>query len=303
MNPLLKVEKLSFSYPGASAPALRSIDLQVEEGELVGIAGPCGAGKSTLLQCLAGIIPRHRSGIYSGTVRVADQGVAGLDRRTAARTVGIVLQDPEAQLVAPVVEEEIAFGLENLGLPAAQVDRRITEALQATGIDHLRHCATSRLSGGQKQRVIIAAVLAMRPRLLLLDEPTAELDPRGSRMVWETLHHLVTAHNMTVLVVEQKIGLLAEYCSRLVLMEQGRIILDGRTRTVLAQQESINRAGCDCPPVSELARLLQEKGLYRGDLPVTVEEAYSMVQQIIKVITENFPPGLTARVAAGGGRP
>lgn len=299
MNPLLKAEKLSFSYPGASAPALHSIDLQVQEGELVGITGPGGAGKSTLLQCLAGIIPRCRPGTYSGTVSVAGLAVASLDRRTAARTVGIVLQDPEAQLVAPVVEEEIAFGLENLGLPAAEIDRRITEALQATGICHLRQCATSRLSGGQKQRVVIAAVLAMRPRLLLLDEPTAELDPRGSRMVWETLHRLAVAHNMTILVAEQKIHLLAEHCSRLLLMEQGRIVLDGRTRNVLAQRESLQRAGCDCPPVSELAHLLQARGLYRGDVPVTVEEAYSMIHQ---VITENLHPGLTVRVAAGGGR-
>lgn len=298
MNPLLKVEKLSFSYPGSPTPALHNINLQVGQGELVGIAGPGEAGKSTLLQCLAGIIPRHRPGTYSGMVKVANHAVAGLDRRTTTRTVGIVLQDPEAQLVATVVEEEIAFGLENLGLPAAEIDRRIAEALQATGISHLRHCATSRLSGGQKQRVVIAAVLAMRPRLLLLDEPTAELDPRGSRMVFETLQRLATAHHMTVLVVEQKIHLLAEHCPRLVLMEQGRIVLDGRTRTVLAQRESLSRAGCGCPPVSELARLLEERGLYRGDLPVTVAEAYAMVHQ---VITENLHPGLSARVAAGGG--
>ncbi|MFZ5590343.1 MAG: energy-coupling factor ABC transporter ATP-binding protein [Bacillota bacterium] len=298
MKPLLEVQSLSFTYPGTTVPALHNINLQVASGELVGITGPGGAGKTTLLHCLAGIIPKHRSGAYSGGVQVEGHEIARLSRAAAARTVGIVLQDPEAQLVAPVVEEEIAFGLENLGLPPAEIAQRIDDALHSTGIFHLRQSACSRLSGGQKQRVAIAAVLAMRPRVLLLDEPTAELDPRGSRQVFQTLRCLATEHKMAILVVEQKINLLAEYCSRLVVMEQGKIILDGPVRQVLIQKEAIQRTGCGYPPVSELALLLKEHGLYQGELPVTVEEAYLMVSQVLAQSVRSHNP---TRAAVGGG--
>lgn len=278
---MIEIKNLSFCYADSHRPALKDLSIRIPAGEFVGVTGPTGAGKSTLTLCLNGVIPHFQTGDFYGEVRVNGLDTVDHDCRTLASSIGSVFQDPEAQIVSSVVEDEIAFGMENINIPREQMTERITESLKLTGISHLRSRSTSRLSGGQKQRVAIAAAIALRPKVLVLDEPTSELDPQGSSDVFETLKKLNHQYGMTIVVVEQKIQLLAAYCSRLVVMEEGSIVLDGETRSVLARQEVLGRLGINSPPVAELVYLLKKAGLYNGEFPVNVEETLPIIRRVL----------------------
>lgn len=274
METVISVEQLQFTYPGAAAPALRDLNFTVAAGEFLGITGPAGAGKSTLLLCLNGIIPHFQEGAYLGKVTVLGQDTFATSCAALAHQIGSVFQDPEAQIVAPTVEEEIAFGLENLACPAPEMERRIQDSLELAGIAPLRHRATHELSGGQKQRVAIAAALALEPQILILDEPTSELDPLGTWEVFAVLKMLNRERGLTVIIVEQKINILMEYVNRLIVMENGGVVCDRPPRDVIAAPDLLKHAGLNPPPVSELALLLRENAMYNAELPLTVEEAY-----------------------------
>ncbi|NPV27071.1 MAG: ATP-binding cassette domain-containing protein [Firmicutes bacterium] len=278
---MIQVRNLTFSYSNATAPALKNINLNISPGEFVGVVGPTGAGKSTFTMCLNGVIPHFQPGDFAGTVICDGKNTAEHSCAALACSIGSVFQDPEAQLVLAIVEDEIAFGLENLNTPRNEIHSRITESLELVGISQLRHSPTTQLSGGQKQRVAIAAAVALRPKILVLDEPTSELDPQGALDVFNTLKKLNREYNITIVIVEQKVQLLSQYCSRLIVMDQGRIILDGPTRMVLAQQDLLQNLGINCPPVTQLAYRLKKAGMYGGDLPVNVEEAYLIVCQVL----------------------
>jgi len=191
-----------------------------------------------------------------------------------SRKVGSVFQDPEAQIVASTVEDEIAFGLENFGVEPDVIEARITDALQRIGIEGLRHRSTTELSGGQKQRVAIAAAVALRPEILVLDEPTSELDPLGTKEVFEVLKQLNREYGLTIIVVEQKINILLEYIERLWVMNGGRLVADEPPRRIVNQPELLTDVGLQIPPVSELMYRLKAAGYYSGELPLTVDEAY-----------------------------
>lgn len=278
---MINIKGLSFIYNDTKEPALNNINIQINEGEFVGIAGPTGAGKSTLTLCLNGVIPHFLHGDFYGEVKVDDKDTVDNGCAKIAYSVGSVFQDPEAQIVSTGVEDEIAFGLENLNIPRIEIAERIKESLEMTGISELRHYSTSQLSGGQKQRVAIASAIALRPKILVLDEPTSELDPKGSLDIFNTLRRLNQEYNITIVVVEQKIQLLSEYCSRLVIMEKGNILIDGATRSVLANQEVLQRIGVSAPPVTRLAYMLKKQGLYQGEFPINVEEAHLMVSKVL----------------------
>lgn len=281
---MINIHNLTFHYPQSQVPALKNIDLSIEEGEFVGIIGSTGAGKSTLTLCLNGVIPHFQKGDYYGEVRIDGKDTIENDCASLAYSIGSVFQDPEAQIVSALVEEEIAFGLENMNISREDMELRINESLEMTGISHLRYKSTSQLSGGQKQRVSIAAAIALRPKILILDEPTSELDPQGSRDVFGTLRKLNTKYNITIIVVEQKIDLLSEYCSRLVVMDKGSKVLDGPIRSILARQDVLNDTGIHSSPVTQLASMLKEKGLYDGEFPINVEEAFLVVSQVLSKV-------------------
>ena len=203
MQPIIQLENVSFSYSQEASRALTDVSLCIEQGEFVGVIGPSGAGKSTLAAVLSGAIPHHYRGAFYGTARVEGRDTCEISLTDIARVVGAVAQDIDAQMVASVVEDEMLFGLENFGVPHDQIEGRIQRALATVGIEQLRDREIATLSGGQKQKVAIAAILALEPRVLVLDEPTAALDPVSSRMVFETLREVNRVAGVTVVVIEQ----------------------------------------------------------------------------------------------------
>ena len=284
MSEIVKVENLSFRYHRGTVPALKDIRLSVRAGEFVGITGPAGAGKTTLLSCINGVIPHHYAGDLQGQVVVDGLDVAASTFRQLASHIGTVFEDPDFQMVSISVEEEVAFGPENLGLPPDEIEVRIRDALQKTRISDLRERAISTLSGGQKQRVAISAVLSMRPKVLLLDDPTSELDPVGTQEVMTALRELNRELGITILMVSQDVERLVENADRILLLSEGRLILDGSPREVCLQYDVVERAGVRVPQVTQfmislLSRL--NRSPQPDTIPLTVEEAASMVRRIL----------------------
>ena len=277
---MIDIQNLTFRYERAQAPALCGVNLRVPEGDFLGIIGPSGAGKSTLLSAVSGVIPHHYPGDFYGACLVDGMDTVEVTPTDLSRVVGSVFQDVDAQMVSSVVEDELLFALENFGVPQKDLDARVQEALAFVGIADLRHRALDTLSGGQKQKVAIAAVLAMRPKVLALDEPTGELDPVSSEAVFSVLRAL-NAQGTTILVVEQKIALLSACCKTLCVLDQGEIALHGPVREVLAQSDRLTEIGVHCPRVVSLHKDLVQGGVSHGPVPVDVDEAVTMVREVL----------------------
>ncbi len=284
MSAIIEMECVSFSYGTAAdgAYALKDIDLSVEEGAFVGLIGPSGAGKSTLASAITGAIPHHYRGRLFGSTLVAGLDTCEASLTDIAKVVGSVLQDIDAQMVASVVEDELLFGLENFGIDHREIEGRIASALDAVGIADLRHREIATLSGGQKQKVAIAAILAMTPRVIVMDEPTSALDPASARDVFEVLRRAKELTGMTVILIEQTVALLAEYCDRVVVIDQGRIALDGTPTDVFSHGETLRAIGVDTPRTVRISNSLAETGLAPNDSPaLTLDGAESLVAGIL----------------------
>lgn len=241
-DPAVRVSGLRFSYPETDRPVLDGISFKVERGEFVILTGQSGCGKSTLALCLAGFIPNSLPGDFDGTVVVDGYDVPSLLPGTLAGVVGLVQQDPEAQLCTLTVLDEVAFGPENLCLPPEEIRERVEWALDVVGARDLVGREVHSLSGGEKQRVAIASVLAMKPSIIILDEPTAYLDPGGTQEVFRAISRLRAEHDTTVIVIEHRLGGVLPLASRLIRMEQGRIVSDGpvpETAAVLGEKARI----------------------------------------------------------------
>lgn len=284
MSAIIEMECVSFSYGTAAdgAYALKDIDLSVEEGAFVGLIGPSGAGKSTLASAITGAIPHHYRGRLFGSTLVAGLDTCEASLTDIAKVAGSVLQDIDAQMVASVVEDELLFGLENFGIDHREVEGRIASALDAVGIADLRHREIATLSGGQKQKVAIAAILAMTPRVIVMDEPTSALDPASARDVFEVLRRAKELTGMTVILIEQTVALLAEYCDRVVVIDQGRIALDGTPTDVFSHGETLRAIGVDTPRTVRISNSLAEAGLAPNDSPaLTLDGAEALVAGIL----------------------
>ena len=284
MSAIIEMECVSFSYGTAAdgAYALKDIDLSVEEGTFVGLIGPSGAGKSTLASAITGAIPHHYRGRLFGSTLVAGLDTCEASLTDIAKVAGSVLQDIDAQMVASVVEDELLFGLENFGIDHREIEGRIASALDAVGIADLRHREIATLSGGQKQKVAIAAILAMTPRVIVMDEPTSALDPASARYVFEVLRRAKELTGMTVILIEQTVALLAEYCDRVVVIDQGRIALDGTPTDVFSHGETLRAIGVDTPRTVRISNSLAETGLAPNDSPaLTLDGAESLVAGIL----------------------
>ena len=278
---MITVTDLTFRYRESAEPTVRDINLSIAPGTFLGITGPAGSGKSTLTYLLNGIAPHCYPGDFYGSVVVDSMDTCEVSLTDISRVVGSVCQDIDSQMVTSVVEDEVLYGPENFGMPKAEMEARVTAALAEMGIEDLRHRAIAGLSGGQKQKVAIASVIACSPKVLVLDEPTAELDPASSLAVFELLRRYAREHGTTVIVVEQKIALLAEFADTILVMENGRVALSGSPAEVLSQVDRLLQIGVACPRSTSLWRVLTDAGLYEGAVCRNVPDAVRMVCEVV----------------------
>ena len=286
---MIRIEGLTFRYNGAAEPALRGVDLEVGAGEFVLVTGPSGGGKSSLCRLCNGLIPHFYGGSMSGRVEVAGLDVARHPTRELATKVGMVFQDPENQLVAVDVERELAFGLENLAFPRAVIARRIEEVLDTLGIADLRRRQVHELSGGEKQKVAIASVLALHPDILVLDEPTSELDPKGAEEVLSIVGRLNDELGLTVVLVEHRLERVAHLVDRMIVLDEGRVVADGSPRCVLGDG-GLARIGIGVPPIARLVQGLEGRGTSAAGMPLTVKEGRSMLEAVFRGGCKARPP-------------
>jgi energy-coupling factor transport system ATP-binding protein len=264
MPPAIQVRDLHFAYPPVTASTsatevLSGVTFDVAAGEFVALLGRVGAGKSTLCLALNGLVPHATGGVFRGSVTVDELDTRRHSIARLAQTVGLVFQDPESQLTQMRVEDEIAFGPENLGLPPGEIAERMEWALRATGLTEYRDRNPSLLSGGEKQRVAIAATLAMRPRILALDEPTANLDPAGKAAVFAGLLRLAQEQGIAVLLATQDVERAQRYAHRALVLRDGRIVADDAPARLFSRVQEMREWGIGAPQVAELAHGLAQK--------------------------------------------
>lgn len=274
---LIEVKDLKYRYPGTTQLALDGVSFTVEKGEFIGIAGENGAGKSSLSQALLGLIPQFYKGAYGGSVTVCGMDARSTPVSELCRHVGLVFQNPFNQLsgAKDTVYDEVGYGLQNLGFPPEEIRTRVESVLRCFGIWEYRDRNPFDLSGGQLQRVAICSVLAMKPDVLILDEPTSQLDPEGSEEVFHTVDEL-TKMGITIIMIEQKIEKLAGYCDRVLLMHQGHVV-DYDTPRKIFSREDLYDLGVNPPAYTRFARanaLVFED----GTLPVTHAETLERVK-------------------------
>ena len=284
---MISIDNLTFKYNGTEKNALENINLNIEKGDFLGIIGESGAGKTTLCSAINALIPHHYKGDFYGSVKINGEDTFDVNPGKLALKVGSVFQDIDSQMVSAFVEDEILFGLENFGIPKDEIENRLVSVLQDLGIENLRHREISSLSGGQKQKVAIAAILALNPEILVLDEPTGELDPASSRQIFSILEKLNKEKGMTIIVVEQKIMLLCEYAKKLAVMSNGRLFAYGSIREVLRNASELETIGINIPRVVTLSRKLKEEGLTASlseeeQIALNSDEAAALIKKITK---------------------
>ncbi len=293
MTAAIAIEHLSFRYAGRKRPCLRDVSCAIAPGETVLILGPSGCGKSTLAQCLNGLIPHVIEGELSGAVRIAGRDTRDSPLATTTREVGLLFQDPDTQFCMLRVDDEIAFGLENLGVPRSAMAGRIAAALQQAGLDCPLSTRITALSGGNKQRLAIACVLALEPRVLIFDEPTSHLDPWSAQRVATMIAQLKAQGDHTVILIEHRLDHLMDLVDRVLLFgPAGTILADGTPRQVLQEQADVlDELGIWIPQVSELARTLQSRGLTINPYPLTLADATVALRPLIERGRNEWGPG------------
>jgi energy-coupling factor transporter ATPase len=278
---IIKTEGLTYTYPVATKPAVESVSITVEKGEFVVLTGPSGCGKTTLCRCFNGLIPHFYRGDLQGQLQVAGLNVKETPIHELALHVGLVFQNPENQLFALSVEKDVAFGLENLGIPRNEMQKRVDYALETSGISHLRLKAPHELSGGQQQRVAIAGIIAMQPEVMVLDEPTSFLDPLGAEKIFKVIRALNQEHHMTVILVEHRLDLAARYADHVIVMDGGQVILDGEPKDVLGSEKA-RLVGVGIPKVTQFYQQLADAGLLKASkIPLSSEEMTTLLRGVL----------------------
>lgn len=270
----IEVKNLTYYYPEAVSPALNRINLAIEEGEFVLVAGESGSGKSSLARAMTGLIPDFYGGKIGGTVRLNGEELGAVDRSKLAGKIGMVFQDPESQLVMTTVEQEMAFGMENLGYPKPLMRRRIMEVSGALSLYPFLKSGIHYLSGGLKQKVVLASVLAVQPDILVLDEPTSQLDPSSGEEILNMIRRLNEDNGLTVILIEQRLERCFHLADRIVLIEQGEIVHNSLDRCETARWAAANGSS-QIPP---LAQLFVRAGFTH--IPMTVKEGREVIQSM-----------------------
>lgn len=294
--PIVEIEDLSFRYPGASADTLRNVNLRIERGDFVAVVGGNGSGKTTLCKTFNGLVPHYWAGEFAGTARIDGVDTWGASVAALSHSVGYVYQDFHNQLVRPTVRDEVAFGPINFGQPDHRA--RTVEALGMLGIEHLADRFVWQISGGQAHRAALASVLALRPQLLVVDEPVAELDPASAHEVYESLSRLNREHGITVVTIEHHAEFIAEYAKSVVLMSAGAPVWHLPTQEALARAGELAEHGIPAPQIIAASR-----GIGLDGAPRSVAEAASLVEGAGLAHAAHVPvadagPGAAARVVA-----
>lgn len=271
---IVELKNVTYKYPLTDAPVLKNINLQVNEGEFVAVIGPNGAGKSTLCYTIAGFVPHFFKGEITGTVEVAGSESSKSNLHEWVLNVGLAFQNPFNQISGAkyTVFEEIAFGLENIGVPREEMIQRVTDAMKLTVISELADRSPYSLSGGQQQRVALTSILVMHPKVLVLDEPTSQMDPIGTREVFGVIRTMAEK-GMTVILAEHKVEWIANFADRVVALHEGEIIADGKPSDVLTS-DLLTEKGFGLSRYTSVARKAKATGVWKHErLPVTLEEA------------------------------
>jgi energy-coupling factor transporter ATPase len=279
---LIETQNLTYKYPGNTKPSIADASIKIEKGEFTLITGPSGCGKTTLCRCFNGLIPHFYQGELKGNITIDGLNVAEHSIHELARRVGLVFQNPENQLFALSVEKDVAFGLENLGVSRDEMRKRVDWALKLAGIFDLRERAPHELSGGQQQRAAIASVLAMQPQVIVLDEPTSFLDPLGAKKIFEVIHDLNRSIGITVVLVEHRLDLTARYADHIIIMNDGKVVLDGETHEILSSEET-RLIGVGIPKATYLHYVLTKDGAKLGNIvPLSSDEMAVILKEALK---------------------
>lgn len=270
---LIEIKDLCYTYPQSDKPAIKNINLTIEQGEFILLTGPSGCGKTTFCRTLNGLIPKFYNGEMTGQVIVNGLDTADHSTMELAQYVGLIFQNPDNQIFALTVEKDIAFGLENLGKPKEEMYKEIDWAADVTGIEGLRHRATHELSGGQKQRLTIASVLAMHPKIIVMDEPTSFLDPVGAEHIFDVLDQLNKKLDITIIIIEHRIDIAAKYVDRLIVFDRGEVRSDGKPVDILSKDDT-RLLGVGIPRILTLAQRFRDNSIF-NPLPLTVDQFYA----------------------------
>jgi energy-coupling factor transport system ATP-binding protein len=276
------LEKLTYSYPYSDSRVLSDVSLEIKKGEFVLLVGPSGCGKSTLVRCLNRLVPEISGGSLSGRILLGGKDLKNEKTHRLALEVGMVFQNPETQLFSLTVAEDISFGPENLGLPRFEILSRVENALKAVRLEKLRDHFIFTLSGGEKQRTAIGGNLAMEPEILVLDEPTSDLDPTGTQEVLELIRWLNVEKQTTIILIEHKLDSVYEAADRLLVMDEGRVILNGKPSEILcSEEERLKELGIHPPQLTEISRFL---GLdSRASIALSYENILKRLVEILQV--------------------
>lgn len=281
MGVVIEFKNVTYTYPLTTEPAIRDINLSIEEGKFYGVIGENGSGKTTFCNVIRGFAPSFYKGELKGDVLINGLATTDYEEGQLALTIGYVFQNPFNQIsgVKDTVFEEVAFGLENFGVPVDEIERRVIDIMELTDITHLAEKNPFELSGGQQQRAALASIIVLEPDILVIDEPTSQLDPEGTESVFKIISAMKKAKK-TIILVEHKVDLIAEYADEILVFEKGHIIKRGITQDVLSDMSLLDH-GVQLPQMARVGSELIKRGVKLDYIPVTTKQATEQLQQLL----------------------
>ena len=282
MAKAIEIRDLNWQYRDTEVPALKNINLDIEENTFIGVCGPNEGGKTSLVSCIKGLVPEKFFGVFSGEVKIFGKNITEMDTQEIARNVGFVFADPESQFTSMSVEEELAFGMENIGLSLAEIQKRIKWVSEITMIEQFLDKSPYDISGGQKQRVAIASALVMQPRIMILDEPTSMLDPFGKDSVFEICRRMKEELSMCIIMVEHTISRLARLSDKLILVNDGEIKKYAEPEEFFDNLDELCALGLNVPDSMMFLDWLRKNGSYHGKIKTNVADTIAIAQGILE---------------------
>ncbi len=276
---LIKFSNFHFRYKGNDEYALKNINLEINPNRFILLAGETGSGKTSLIRCLNGLIPQFYAGYYKGFVEISGQNTNMTTISELSNEVGIVFQNPENQLIAMNVEHEIAFGLENLGIPVEEIKEKINEAVEMTEIESILDKAPFEISGGEQQRVAIASILVLEPNVIVLDEPTANLDPLFARKILNLLKKIQVEKKITVIISEHRMDLILPLVDEIILMKEGEV-LDHGPKDKIINTNTFENSNVNKPKIYSIFNELKKLHQFQHDIPVSIQGAINLLKTI-----------------------